>query len=146
VVELIEESDLRGGERIPVVLIAFHLFHEIGVGVFIIVEEGQMAPSKYQLMLQDTVCKERTDVPVYEVEVTKAPEVIVLDIVVEDITVCLFIFTELIGTVKHDGEFETLLCQLLKLTERHLVDDDIPCGLNVSISEKHIIYRLIFQC
>lgn len=25
-VELIEESDLRGGERIPVVLIAFHLF------------------------------------------------------------------------------------------------------------------------
>jgi hypothetical protein len=60
-------------------------------------------------MFQDTIGEEGTDVPVYEVEVTKAPEVIVLDIVVKDIAVCLFVFTELIGTVKDDGEIERLL-------------------------------------
>lgn len=104
-----------------------------------------MPPPKDELVRQYFVSYESSNIPIYKIQIAESPEIIAPDIVLQNIAVCLFVFTEFVGPVKYDREVKRFSGDFLKVRELHLMHDDILCRLYIGICKKHEIDRRVLQ-
>jgi hypothetical protein len=62
------------------------------------------------------------------------------------VSVSLFVFAELVGSVEDYREVEGLLDYLLEIKELHLIYDNVFSWFYIGVGEKHEINRWIAEC